>query len=485
MSLAQRIKQLLTNNETQIDTLLYKERKTFFDTPQIKTYYDLLKTYTPKTKEAILTYLWLAMLSGDNRMLYMKGNSFDPSDLPLTSQAFYYNLRALSTVFSDDIDRVSHAKKALELLKDDRSFYKANAYLTYAQILAGTKKLRQAAEIFSKAFTLFIDNSLLFPATVSITNALLNYFRIGEFDTVIKTVRQTRIITSSFEQENTTYVDIILLPLGMTYLELGNLDLAKSNLLKAKRIINDAKLIHMHGYIEIYLLKLYHATNDTANFNHLLNETKTTFKTMHYPMMQVIIYYGKLLNNTLSKEDIITIETTYLEGSVTHPVIIEILLALLKDNQLSAMSIDQLIPPIDAMRYAGDRVALMQALCYIADYYTKETKTKEATLILEEIIALYHTYSIKGPLLLHTYSFIPTLKKMDKSIQVKKPKTILTEKEKEILTLIETGHSNQSIAETLYITVGTVKWHINHILSKLYAQNRHDAVKKAKKDNII
>ena len=117
--------------------------------------------------------------------------------------------------------------------------------------------------------------------------------------------------------------------------------------------------------------------------------------------------------------------------------------------------------------------------------FLHQTKpTKEAKLLLEEIINLYHKHTIKGPLLLHTYSFVPTLKKIDKTIQVKKTKTILTEKEKEILTLIDAGHTNQSIAETLYITVGTVKWHINHILSKLYAKNRHEAVKNAKTDHL-
>jgi LuxR family transcriptional regulator, maltose regulon positive regulatory protein len=52
----------------------------------------------------------------------------------------------------------------------------------------------------------------------------------------------------------------------------------------------------------------------------------------------------------------------------------------------------------------------------------------------------------------------------------------LTERELDILRLMALGASNQDIAEQLVITVGTVKSHINHILRKLDAHNRTEAV---------
>jgi ATP/maltotriose-dependent transcriptional regulator MalT len=55
----------------------------------------------------------------------------------------------------------------------------------------------------------------------------------------------------------------------------------------------------------------------------------------------------------------------------------------------------------------------------------------------------------------------------------------LTERELEILGLIAQGLSNQQIADQLVISVGTVKGHITHILSKLNAQSRTDAVARA------
>ena len=57
----------------------------------------------------------------------------------------------------------------------------------------------------------------------------------------------------------------------------------------------------------------------------------------------------------------------------------------------------------------------------------------------------------------------------------------LTGREKEILALIARGYSNQQIADQLVISIGTVKGHVNHLLSKLQAQSRTEAVVRAQR----
>ncbi len=61
----------------------------------------------------------------------------------------------------------------------------------------------------------------------------------------------------------------------------------------------------------------------------------------------------------------------------------------------------------------------------------------------------------------------------------------LTERELEILSLIARGCSNYQIADRLVISVGTVKGHVNHILSKLDAQNRTQAVARARELELL
>jgi ATP/maltotriose-dependent transcriptional regulator MalT len=56
----------------------------------------------------------------------------------------------------------------------------------------------------------------------------------------------------------------------------------------------------------------------------------------------------------------------------------------------------------------------------------------------------------------------------------------LTHAEAKVLALVEDGHSNQMIAATLAITVGTVKSHLHRVYEKLEARNRLDAISKAR-----
>jgi DNA-binding NarL/FixJ family response regulator len=48
----------------------------------------------------------------------------------------------------------------------------------------------------------------------------------------------------------------------------------------------------------------------------------------------------------------------------------------------------------------------------------------------------------------------------------------LTEREEEVLKAVARGLTNAEIAETLYISLATVKTHIAHIQAKLGARNR-------------
>jgi LuxR family maltose regulon positive regulatory protein len=60
----------------------------------------------------------------------------------------------------------------------------------------------------------------------------------------------------------------------------------------------------------------------------------------------------------------------------------------------------------------------------------------------------------------------------------------LTEREREVLRLAASGASNQEIARSLTITIGTVKRHMHHILGKFGVQNRTQAILRAQALNL-
>ena len=61
----------------------------------------------------------------------------------------------------------------------------------------------------------------------------------------------------------------------------------------------------------------------------------------------------------------------------------------------------------------------------------------------------------------------------------------LTSREREVLGLLAQGRANKDIAAELVVTLDTVKRHVSHILAKLAAVNRTEAVARARELNLI
>ena len=61
----------------------------------------------------------------------------------------------------------------------------------------------------------------------------------------------------------------------------------------------------------------------------------------------------------------------------------------------------------------------------------------------------------------------------------------LTSRELEVLTMLAAGRSNQAIAGQLVVTLDTVKKHVSHVLGKLGAANRTEAVSRARELSLI
>jgi|GEM_PF-6740003 len=61
----------------------------------------------------------------------------------------------------------------------------------------------------------------------------------------------------------------------------------------------------------------------------------------------------------------------------------------------------------------------------------------------------------------------------------------LTNREQQLLELISCGHTNREIAEKLFISEQTVKWHLNKVYAKMGVKNRTTAVAMARTYRLI
>lgn len=71
------------------------------------------------------------------------------------------------------------------------------------------------------------------------------------------------------------------------------------------------------------------------------------------------------------------------------------------------------------------------------------------------------------------------------TLEKRPPNSDLSQRELQILRLIVKGLSNRQIAETLGITEGTVKWHVNILLSRLNVSDRTQAAVAALQRGIV
>jgi len=62
---------------------------------------------------------------------------------------------------------------------------------------------------------------------------------------------------------------------------------------------------------------------------------------------------------------------------------------------------------------------------------------------------------------------------------------LLSKRELEVLRCIADGLDNQSIADRLFLSIGTVKNYISNLYTKLNVANRLEAVRKAKQEDLI
>jgi LuxR family maltose regulon positive regulatory protein len=89
---------------------------------------------------------------------------------------------------------------------------------------------------------------------------------------------------------------------------------------------------------------------------------------------------------------------------------------------------------------------------------------------------------VDGLLQLFPDDSVATHDREDRPLSLIEP---LTEREKEILGLIAAGRSNPDIAELLYLSLNTVKWHAKNLYGKLGVGNRVQAIARAQELDLL
>jgi DNA-binding NarL/FixJ family response regulator len=121
-----------------------------------------------------------------------------------------------------------------------------------------------------------------------------------------------------------------------------------------------------------------------------------------------------------------------------------------------------------------------------ADLVTAEVQAGADGILLKhctraELLRAIHML-LRGEAVIDPYVAFQALRAAEPSTVARRGAGVpepLTPRELEILRLIGRGHSNPQIARRLYVALGTVKAHVEHILGKLGAADRTEAAVRA------
>lgn len=123
---------------------------------------------------------------------------------------------------------------------------------------------------------------------------------------------------------------------------------------------------------------------------------------------------------------------------------------------------------------------IFDALCAGACGYLVK-KTPPARLLE----AIKDAYEGGSPMSSQIARKVVTVFQQKSSILTSESGSILSQREKEVLTGLSNGSSYQEISESLFISLDTVRHHIRNIYKKLHVHSQSEAVAKALRKGII
>jgi DNA-binding NarL/FixJ family response regulator len=165
-------------------------------------------------------------------------------------------------------------------------------------------------------------------------------------------------------------------------------------------------------------------------------------------------------------------------------------LALCRQLHPDLVLLDVRMPDLDGLAVTrairtespATRVILV-TMYHSADYLVEALKAGAAGFLLkgspkEEIISTVRQV-LAGQSVLDASLVLDQLRQLSPEAKATRNLGNITLRERDVLRLIALGQSNKAIADTLSLTISTVKTHVEHVIAKLGASDRTHAVVRA------
>lgn len=429
------------------------------------------------------------------------------------THAWYECLISWRLFLKNDDTAMEHMSEGIKKQLKEDFFFFVLSELLQGRVLLSENRFTDAYAVLEKLYTEVKNSDNLFLLFLILHHLLFVCLRIGKLDEMIAYFEDIMFRAVDEEGHYLPLSGILLIPIAKVYLEKYSLDAALDYGLKGYEFTESLRMDHLlietglFTIIRSYLGKglVENAEQFLISADARLPASGRKFYKDSFQILEaeIALYKDNLYNNTFRELEIeigkIEVKSSrYIELQLTYMAYLiksknwgdaELLLAKCREAEILSsfhfistiyLFILQAIIEYNAGRFDQAYAALEEAidnalpdrlfrgfLHFFEDLnpFFKLLK-KNRTVFFENLVHLKYSGnepSAAPPLLVEN----------------------LSRREKEILKLIAEGLNNQEIADSLFISVGTVKWHINNIFGKLDVKNRIQAVEEAKNLSLI
>ena len=412
-------------------------------------------------------------------------------------KAYIYNYRG-------DIEATEkQGKKALKLLNGN-SVWSCLAGLALGDAYVQKGPLKPATKCYEDSFKSGNLSGSNYCNTLVQHRLVVAYYRRGKLNYALRLIEQ-------FSDEK----NLIAAPSGTIFLihgelfyEFNRLDEAEQKLIKTIELCRQQLHIAALPYSQMILSKIYFGRNNIEKTISLINESLCALKQSDMPpWVESFVWAWKaqfeiMSGNMDSAKNIFEERDIHLNGefkyaNLTDYVVLGQYLTQKKDTGNAIQLLKRLSKKLIEIEWME---LALKAQLLLAYNHKANGDPGQAIAIMEQVLAFAEKENYKRTFI-DLWKFcgdiLNTLKKDGKfqkyihSLQLHMNQgnsttslsnTIpepLSSRELEILKLLQTQLSNSEIADSLYISVNTVKTHIKNIYFKLDVANRKEAVVKA------
>lgn len=511
-----------------LERLLTKTAWSLIQSGEIRTLYDRIQAlpieWRENSNEIKMYRSWCLLLSGDGKEASRVMNDIDFTELVRYRPEIKANmliLQIFKAVSFKELLPMRLPEQAADFIESDDPVLRTAALYCTAQIKSFQGDLDASVRYYHEAYNNALKARQYFMAVISVKNLSITLLLRGKKTDAMNfcNSRMTQLVDA--RGKLLPAASILYVPMGMAYYSEDNLDQAYECLEKGISISRKLSLMHFAVQGEMSMALLQFAMHDVKGALKTIYESGRSLKEIGMeigvPMFTAIEAELYLRNGDLEFArkwaDKMGLNCADLSGIIDERQYFTYSRILTVEGKYAEAR--TILDKLEMLAEEGDRiyrlitVHILKAVNYFKmnrqdlSLDSLERALKLAVpesyfrLFLDEDPCIYPLLIKVRPLapvfidiLSEKYKREDTVADTQKNNSQKsvslENKNIpglleqLSDRELEVLRLVAAGLPNQEIANRLFISLGTTKWHITNIFSKLRVKNRVQAVEAAK-----